>query len=76
VYKSDIALLRLLRLPFAAVRVRTPESGKSRWFLVEYMVGVNYISFAQFVEATFLSASSSTEIHIDKKKVKALSCSD
>ena len=79
VYKSDIALSRLLRLPLAAVRVGTPESGRSKWFLVEYVAGVNYISFAQFAEMTFQSTSSSKEVHIDKSKVKALlglACSD
>ena len=69
----------LVRLPLAAVRVVTPESGRSKWFLVEYVEGVNYISFAQFAEMTFQSTFSSTEVHIDKSKVKALlglACSD
>ena len=79
VYKSDMALSRLLRLPLAAVRVGTPDSGISRWFLVEYVAGVNYISFAQFAEMTFQSTPSSKEVHIDKSKVKTLlglACSD
>ena len=66
-------------MPFAAVRVGTPKSGKSKWFLVEYIEGVNYISFAQFAEMIFQSTPSSTEVHIDKGKVKALlelACSD
>ena len=78
-YKIDIALSRLLHLPLAAVRVGTPKSGKAMWFLVEYVVGVNYVSVAQFAEAIFCSVPDSKELGFDKSKVKALlqlACSD
>lgn len=69
----------LVSLFLVAVHVVTPESGRSKWFLVEYVEGVNYISIPQFAEMTFQSTPSSTEVHIDKSKVKALlglACSD
>lgn len=42
VYKTDIALKRLLQMPLAAIRVSEPCSGRATWFLVEYIDGVNY----------------------------------
>ena len=54
------------------MRVGTPTSGKARWFLLEYVAGVNYLSVSQFAEAIFCSAPDSKEIGIDKSKVKAL----
>lgn len=43
----------MLQMPLACIRVGTPESGKAAWFLVEYVEGVNYTSFAHFSEALF-----------------------
>ena len=42
-YRAQDALQLLLQMPLAGVRVGTPESGISAWYLLEYIEGVNYI---------------------------------
>ena len=72
VYKSDIALQRLLQMPLAAIRIGTPNSGKAAWFLIEYVESVNYVNFARFSESVFNLKKTTTAVGIDKDKIKAL----
>ena len=72
VYKSDIAIQRFLQMPLASIRVGTPQSGKSAWFLVEYVEGVDYVNFARFSESVFKFRNPTTLIGMDKNKIKAL----
>lgn len=71
-YKADIARQRMLQMPLACIRVGTPESGTAAWFVVEYVEGVNYISFAHFSEALFGAGTRSQTVGIDRGEIKAL----
>lgn len=71
-YKSDVAIQRFLQMPLAAIRIGAPQSGKSAWFLVEYVERVNYINFAQFSESIIKSSNPTTPIGMDRNKIKAL----
>ena len=78
-YKADIALKRMLQMPLVAIRVGVPSRGRATWFLVEYIDGVNYISFAQFSEALFNSRTAAHNMHMNKSEIKkllGLACSD
>lgn len=72
-YKTDIALRRFLQMPVAAVRIGSPQSGNAAWYLVEFVEGVNYITFAQFAEAIVACRSvKSDKIGLTKAEVKAV----
>lgn len=72
VYKTDVARQWMLQMPLACIRVGTPESGKAAWFLVEYIEGVNYTSFAHFSEALFGARTHSQTVSIERGEIKAL----
>ena len=59
-------------MPLSSVRIGTPSSGKSAWYLFEHVEGVNY-NLVQFVEA-LLASRPPTEgtTSIDKKEIRAL----
>ena len=71
-YMSTVALQQFLQMPLAAVRVGTPQSGKSSWFLLEYNEGVHYTSLAIFLETMLAAKTTSKTIGLDKAKVKSL----
>lgn len=71
-YNTQLALARFLQMPLASLRVGTPSSGKSAWYLVEYVEGVNYVNVAQFAEAMFATKEPSRGVGIDKSEIKAL----
>lgn len=50
-YTAHNAKRRLLQLPLAAIRVHEASSGRSAVHLMEYMVGINYIKVAHFINA-------------------------
>lgn len=54
-YRAEYAVACFLQMPLAAIRVGIPDSGRSAWFLVEYVEGVDYVNFARFSEAIFHS---------------------
>ena len=58
--------------PLTAVRVGKPQTGRSAWYLVEFVEGVDYVSFAHFSEAVFRSKTPSQPIGMGKNEVKAL----
>ncbi len=41
-------------MPLVAIRIGTPLSGQAKWFLLEFVYGVDYPKFAHFVEAGLL----------------------
>lgn len=67
-YKSDIALQSLLKMPLAAIRVGTPESGRSVWFLIDYVEGVNYVNVAHFAQTLFNNQSPTIGLNEDSVK--------
>ena len=71
-YKSDIAILRFLQMPLAAVRIGTPESGMAKWFLLEFVCGVDYTKFAHFAEAGLLKNTDSKKPNMTKSEVQQL----
>ena len=70
-YRAQNALQLLLQMPLAGVRVGTPESGISAWYLLEYIEGVNYIHVVRFLEATVMSRQQPVQ-SIKKHELKAL----
>ncbi len=42
VYKSDVAILRFLQMPLVAIRIGTLLSGQPKWFMLEFVNGVDY----------------------------------
>lgn len=72
VYKADIARQRMLQMPLVCIRVGAPESGQAMWFLVEYIEGVNYITFAQFPEVLFSSKPHTQTVGIGRGEIKIL----
>ena len=63
---------RFLQMPLTAVRVGKPQTGRSAWYLVEFVEGVDYVSFAHFSEAVFRFKTPSQPIGMGKNEVKAL----
>lgn len=78
-YKADIVMQRFLQMPLASIRVGIPQSGRSAWYLIEFVEGVDYVKFARLSDTLFLSGTPSHSVGIDRDKVKALlglACSD
>ena len=63
---------RFLQMPLASIRVGMPQSGKAAWFLVEYVEGVDYVNFGRFSESIFKFRNPTTQIGMDRNKIKAL----
>lgn len=61
-YRSQNALQLFLQMPMAAVRIGTPQSGTSAWYLLEYIEGVKYFQVVQFLEAMLYSQQGSVQI--------------
>ena len=59
-------------MPLAAIRVGEPSCGRATWFLVEYIDGVNYVSFAQFSEALYDRRAAAQSLHMTKNEIKQL----
>ena len=50
-YRSQNALQHFLQMPLASVHLGTPKSGRSAWYLLEHVPGVNYVQLVQILEA-------------------------
>ena len=70
-YRSQNALELFLQMPLVGVRVGTPQSGTSAWYLLEYIEGVKYFQVVHFLEATLKSRHCSVQT-IGKSELKAL----
>ena len=70
-YRSQNALQLFLQMPLAGVHLGTPKSGKSAWYLLEYVQDVNYVQLVQFLEAIVITRKSSLP-SINKSELKAL----
>ena len=53
----------------AAIRIGSPNSGKSSWFLIEYVEGVNYTNVARFSQALIKSDGQALEVSLDKSAI-------
>ena len=60
-YRSQNALELFLHMPLVGVRVGTPQSGTSAWYLLEYIEGVKYFQVVHFLEATLRSRHCSVQ---------------
>ena len=72
-YRTQTALECFLQMPLSSIRIGTPSSGKSAWYLLEHFEGVNHNHLVQFTEA-LLASKAPTEgtTSIDKKEIRAL----
>ena len=65
------ALERFLQMPLVAVRMGTPSSGTSAWYVLEHVEGVNLAHLLHLL----LSAKSLTK-SIDRREILSLAQSD
>lgn len=72
-YRTNNALERFLQMPLSAIRIGSPSTGKSAWYLLEHVEGVNHVQLVRFAEA-LLAARTPTKgtPSIDKKEVRAI----
>ena len=61
------ALERFLQMPLVAVRMGTPSSGTSAWYVLEHVEGVNLAHLLHLL----LSAKSLTK-SIDRREIRAI----
>ena len=68
-YHSHNAKHRLLQLPLVALRIGSPESGKSEIFLFEHFPGINYRQFLHLFNA-FHTEKYSQNLTFSKQQLK------
>ena len=59
-------------MPLAAIRISSPNSRKSSWFLIEYVEGVNYTNVARFSQALIKSDGQAPKVSLDKSAIQGL----
>ena len=72
-YRTHNALERFLQMPLVALRVGTPSSGTSAWYILEHMEGVNLAHLLHFIEALLSARSLTSDApSIDRKEIGAI----